>query len=305
MPASAVAGGRARPGPPSPGAGVTVDDLRVPVAAGVHLRVRRHAAGGAGRAFLLVHGLASNALLWDQVADRLAAAGHPSYAVDLRSHGESDAPSEGYDTQTAAEDVAAVADHLGLSEVVVVGQSWGGGVVVHLAVRRPDLAAGLVLVDGGWYDLSASFPSWQECAQALRPPDVDGRPAAELREFLRRQHPDWAPAAIDATMANLRVRPDGTLERRLPVDRHMLIVRSMWDAPSAPLLRQVKAPVLLISAIPADGERVEQRRTTVRSSAAALAQATVKEYEGADHDLHAQHPDELAADLLDFESRLT
>jgi pimeloyl-ACP methyl ester carboxylesterase len=74
-----------------------MDIKAVPVADGVTLRVR-HWPGPASPAFLLVHGLSSNARLWDQVAGRLAAAGHPAYAVDLRSHGESDAPPAEYDT---------------------------------------------------------------------------------------------------------------------------------------------------------------------------------------------------------------
>ncbi len=42
--------------------------------------------------FVLVHGLASNARLWDGVATALVAAGHPVFAVDLRGHGRSSKP---------------------------------------------------------------------------------------------------------------------------------------------------------------------------------------------------------------------
>src|SRR5690349_24023266 len=104
-------------------------DVMVRVAGGVRLHVRRW-PGESGRVpFLLVHGLSSNARLWDGVAARLAAAGHPAYAVDLRSHGLSERPAGGYDTPTAADDVAAVARSLGLPPAVVAGQSWGGNVV--------------------------------------------------------------------------------------------------------------------------------------------------------------------------------
>lgn len=278
-------------------------DLRVPVAPGVHLRVR-HRPGGPARPFLLVHGLASNARLWDGVAGHLGAAGHPCFAVDLRSHGESDAPPDGYDTATAADDLAAVADHLGLTGLLAAGQSWGGNVVVRLAARRPDLVAGAALVDGGWTDLSAQFPSWEQCAATLRPPELDGRKAVYLRDFLRRTHPDWSAAAIDATLANLRQRSDGTLERRLSIDRHMAIVRSMWDDPPRSQFAEVKAPVLLVPAVPRDAEQAQRRRAAVEAAAATLRQATIREYPGADHDVHAQRPGELAADLLEFEKRL-
>ena len=76
--------------------------LRVTVADGVRLHVR-HWPGEPDRTpFLLVHGLSSNARLWDGVATRLAAAGYPAYAVDLRSHGESERPPDGYDDYARA-----------------------------------------------------------------------------------------------------------------------------------------------------------------------------------------------------------
>ncbi|HET6211467.1 MAG TPA: alpha/beta hydrolase [Micromonosporaceae bacterium] len=286
---------------------MAVADLRVPVEPGVELHVRSWSGpdradpgpGGADRrGFLLVHGLSSNARLWDEVAALLAAAGHPAWAVDLRSHGESDAPADGYDCPTAAADLAAVADAFGLTGLIVAGQSWGGNVVVRLAAQRPDLVAGLALIDGGWIDLAGQFGSWEECAAALRPPELDGLRAERLRIVLRTSHPDWSASAIEATVANLRERPDGTLERRLSIDRHMLIVRSMWDYPPQPLFAQVRAPVLLMPAMPAAEAGAARRREVVAQAATVFPQATIREYAGADHDLHAQHPDEVATDLL-------
>jgi pimeloyl-ACP methyl ester carboxylesterase len=45
-----------------------------------------------------------------------------------------------------ADHVAHVADALGVEGAVVVGHSLGGGVALHLALRRPDLVEGLVLL---------------------------------------------------------------------------------------------------------------------------------------------------------------
>src|SRR5262245_46709452 len=199
--------------------------LRVEVAPGIRLSVRHRPAGGIP--FLLIHGLSSNARLWDAVAAHLVDAGHPTYAVDLRSHGESDSPSDGYDTETAAADLIAVCGRLQLGRTIVAGQSWGGNVGVRLAARRADLVRALALVDGGWIDLS-QFGSWDAAAKALRPPDVDGRPVTEIRGALMREHPDWALNAIEATLANLRVSAGGKVSRRLPIERHMSIIRSLW-----------------------------------------------------------------------------
>jgi len=267
-------------------------DELLSVGRGVSLHVRRWP--GTLRPFLMVHGLSSNAHLWDEVADIVSAAGHDVTAIDLRSHGESDAPDEGYDTATAADDVAAVADVLGVSGCIVAGQSWGGDVVVQVAARHPGVVAALALIDGGWSNLSESFPSWAECEAALRPPEIDGTSADAMRDYFRSNHADWSPTAIEATLANMAVAPDGTVSRRLSIPHHMQIVRSMWDDPPQRYYPDVHVPVLLMPAL----ARNSDRRERVTAAADALGDATIREYVGADHDIHAQHPREVAADLL-------
>ena len=269
---------------------------------GTAARASGASAKGQGPAYLLVHGLSSNALLWDEVAERLSAAGRPAYAVDQRSHGESDAPAEGYDTATAAADLATLLRRLDGPPVVAVGQSWGGNVVVRLAAEHPSLVSALALVDGGWIDLSSDFATWEECETALRPPEVDGMRPDGLRRYIAAAHPDWSQRAVAATAANLRVTADGRLERRLAIPHHMLIVRSMWDDPPWRDYPRITVPTLLLPAVPADPQGGERRRAAVSKAAAALVRSRVREYVGADHDLHAQHPDALAADLLTLPS---
>jgi non-heme chloroperoxidase len=232
------------------------------------------------------------------VAVGVVAGGADVFCVDLRSHGGSDVPVDGYDTATAAADLAVLAGSLGLRGAVVAGQSWGGNVVVRLAAQHPEVVGALALVDGGWLDLSGEFDSWPACAAALIPPEIDGMPAEAVRTFLRHGHPDWSADAIEATVANLRIRPDGTVQRRLSIEHHMMIVRSMWDDPPWTDLPRVGAPTLLMPAVPVDPVDAQRRRALVAKAAAALPRATIREYVGADHDLHAQHPAAVAADLL-------
>jgi non-heme chloroperoxidase len=272
--------------------------LSVDVAPGVALNVRCLVGPSASPAFVLVHGLSSNARLWEEVAAVLSAAGHDVYAIDLRSHGESTTTDTGADTPTAAADVAAVMKALNLGPAVVAGQSWGGNVVVRLAARHPELVAAVALVDGGWLDLSAQFDSWQQCEAALRPPSVEGRTPDFIGRFLRTGHPDWSEQAVEATLASVRIRPDGTLERRLSIDAHMAIVRSMWDLPPWSDLARITVPVLLAPAIPADAEGAARKRAELDRAERALARSRRREYLGGDHDLHAQQPAALAADLL-------
>ena len=279
---------------------------------GVRLHVRRWFPSDAvvessARAFLLVHGLSSNARLWDEVAASLARAGHEAIAVDLRSHGKSDAPDYGYDTATAAADVATIAGHLGIAGAVVAGQSWGGNVVLRLAAVHPGVVAALALVDGGWFSPSDTFDSWASAERKMRPPDVDGQPAGMMRARMRAGHPQWTDAAIEATLANLRVEPDGTIRRRLSIKHHMEIARSMYDDPPAADYSRIAVPVLLMPALPDDPDdpdAAEQHRARIKRAASALRDASISEYLGGDHDLHAQQPARVADDLLALADRL-
>src|SRR5262245_45283564 len=62
--------------------------IRVPATGGVELSAIPRLDGDRVPV-LLVHGLASNARLWDGVGEELSARGYPSVAIDLRGHGRS------------------------------------------------------------------------------------------------------------------------------------------------------------------------------------------------------------------------
>ena len=136
--------------------------MRVEVAPGVALEVDRW-DGGDAVPFLLVHGLASNRRTWEGVAARLHELGHSVASVDLRGHGRSDKPDDGYDFATMGADLVAVLDAVGFPRAVLAGQSTGGNIVVDLAAQAPDRVAGVAGIDGGALELSRQWPDWEEC----------------------------------------------------------------------------------------------------------------------------------------------
>ena len=127
---------------------------------------------------LLIHGLSNTAWSWTPVARRLRAVRHV-VAMDLRGHGLSDAPTEGYDRATLAGDVLAAAEGSGLlaedgDRVVLAGHGFGAIVAAWAAAELGRRCAGLVLVDGGWESLEAA--SGMDVDEFLRgldePPEV-------------------------------------------------------------------------------------------------------------------------------------
>ena len=272
---------------------------RVRVAEGVALHVQRRAGGG--EPFLLVHGLASNLQLWDGVAAGLAGRGHEVVAVDLRGHGRSDKPDHGYDFTTVTDDLVQLVASLGVDRPVAVGQSWGANVVLELGWRSPELVRGVACIDGGWIELQRRFRDWEACLRALAPPSTAGRSAVDLEAGLRARHPDWPEAGIAGALACYERRPDGTVRPWLEFRHHVEILRSLWEHQPSTRYPEVKVPVLLV---PAEGDPetdstwAADRRRQVEEAAAALPEVRVRWMKG-DHDLHAQHPEQVAGLLHD------
>lgn len=258
---------------------------------------------GDRRPFLLVHGLASNLRMWDGVAERLAGAGHRVVAVDLRGHGRSDKPDDGFDVADVAADLVALIGVLGLDRPWVVGQSWGGNVVLELAWATPEVVAGVACVDGGWIELASRFPDWAACERQLTPPVTAGMAAALLEQRLRDAHPTWPEAGIQGALACFEVHEDATVAPLLTLERHLRVLRGLWQHRPSSRYPEVQVPVLLLPAGRA-GSDAMGTATAVAVAAAALPTSRTTWIEG-DHDLHAQHPSLVADALLAAERELT
>lgn len=275
--------------------GPRTEHLELPSGVRSHL-VRRGPTGGPVP-WLLVHGLASNARLWDGVAERLAAAGHPVAAVDQRGHGRSSKPDGPYDMATVADDLALVLDGLGWERAAVAGQSWGGNVVVELARRHADRLVVTVAVDGGVIDLRSRFEDWTECVAALAPPRLAGTSVGEIERWMREANPDWPESGIQGSLANFEVRPDGTVAPWLTFERHLAVLRGLWDHRPHLAFPQLTVPLLLIAADTGDDEATASKQAAVDEAVAALDRGRAAWFRPAHHDVHAQRPDEVS-DLL-------
>jgi pimeloyl-ACP methyl ester carboxylesterase len=271
---------------------------RVAIRSNVALNVRHWP--GDGPPFVLLHGLASNARTWDGVAQTLAQAGHDVYAVDQRGHGRSDKPDTGYGFATVTEDLALLLEALSLDAPLVAGQSWGGNVVLAFGAAYPNRARGLCFVDGGFLDLQARPENtWERVSVDLRPPNLVGTPAEGLRQRMRTYHPDWTDAGIEATLNNFEILADGTIRPRLTLDRHMEILRALWEQRPGGLYGKVTAPVVICPATSSSSpEWSERKRVQVAAAAESLARVTVHWFEETDHDIHVQKPGALAGVMV-------
>ncbi len=227
--------------------------------------------GGTGApGVLLIHGLSNTAWSWTPVARRLRAV-RRVVAMDLRGHGLSDAPTEGYDPPAFTADVLAAAEGSGLlaapaDRIVLAGHGFGAIVAAWAAADMGDRCAGLVLVDGGWEALEAA--SGMDVEEFLRgldePPEVMRSMTAFLADRAAFDPATWDGDQERAARATVVETHAGKV---VPSTRpHALeaSVRAMFGYEPVATLAAVRAPVVALAA--ADDEE--------GSRAAALAAAS-------------------------------
>ncbi len=139
---SAAAPGHAHGPPPAPAGGARQAEVRL--ANGVRLRYQEQ-GDRAGRAVVMLHGLSDSSYSFSRVLPLLSRV-HRIVVPDLRGHGDSDRPLEGYRPRDLAEDVLQLMDALRLERATVVGHSMGTFVAQRVALAAPDRVTGLVLI---------------------------------------------------------------------------------------------------------------------------------------------------------------
>jgi pimeloyl-ACP methyl ester carboxylesterase len=96
--------------------------------------------------FVLVHGSWAGGVVWRQLAPRLRKAGHEVYAPTLTGIGErKHLLNREIDLDTHIQDVIGVIDDEDLSNIVLVGHSYGGMVISGVADRVPEKVASLAM----------------------------------------------------------------------------------------------------------------------------------------------------------------
>jgi pimeloyl-ACP methyl ester carboxylesterase len=119
---------------------------------------------------VFVHGWSCDRTYWAPQM-RAFADQHRTVAIDLAGHGESGDERESWTMEAFGGDVAAVVEELGLADVVLVGHSMGGDIIVEAAPGLADRLRGLVWVDT--YSSLSSPRSEAEVDAFVQPFGVD------------------------------------------------------------------------------------------------------------------------------------
>jgi pimeloyl-ACP methyl ester carboxylesterase len=133
------------------------------------------AAGEGAPALVFVHGWSCDRTYWSGQVEHFVERYHV-VAVDLAGHGKSGGGRRAWTMPAFGADVVAVVEKLDLRDLVLIGHSMGGDVIVEVALALPDRVAGLV-----WVDVYATLGR--------------ARTPAEIEEFVQPFRRDFVSAA--------------------------------------------------------------------------------------------------------------
>lgn len=101
---------------------------------------------GNGFPLVFLHAFPLNRSMWTEQENALSSQ-FRVVTIDLRGHGESDAPLWHYTLDQAADDVCGLLDHLSIKQAVFVGLSMGGYILFAFYRKYAERVKGMVLAD--------------------------------------------------------------------------------------------------------------------------------------------------------------
>lgn len=228
---------------------------------------------GSGLPIVFLHAFPLNRMMWAEQESALSSY-HRVITIDLRGHGESDAPLWRYTLDQAADDVHALLDHLSIRQALFVGLSMGGYILFAFYRKYANRVKGMVLADTR--------------AQADQPEGKAGR--FQMAQVAYKQ----GPSAIADIMipkllspATIQKRPEIAHQVRTMIEGNQMSgivgdLMAMAERPdSVPLLKQIACPTQIIvgeldqATPPADAklmaEQIPDARLAIIPNAAHLA----------------------------------
>lgn len=205
--------------------------------------IHYRAAGDGSPTLIFVHGFACAAEDWSGVIDRLAPR-RRCLALDLPGHGASPLAGRAAMADQAAA-VQGVRDAAGSGPVVLIGHSLGVRVIVDVWLARPENVAGLVFVDGRFYDGDPE----QVLARMTALVDAGGFEAFVTAAFAGMFTDRADPAMRDRVVRRAR--------RIDPAHGRALLLESiLWDSTRGrEALSRIRAPLLHLQSSDIDVDR--------------------------------------------------
>jgi pimeloyl-ACP methyl ester carboxylesterase len=253
---------------------------------------------GRGRPVILMSGWPLSSDSWDDQAMAIADAGYRAIAYDRRGFGRSSQPWSGYDYDTLADDLAEMVEQTGAKDATIVGFSMGGGEVARYMSRHGGKSVAQCAL------ISSVVPYMPKTDD--NPHGTDPAVFAQMAQGIREDRAKFFAGFFkDFFGVGVLSHPvsEALLEWARAVSLQASLKATLECAKSFSTtdfrsdLAAFTKPTLIIHGT---GDKTVPIDASARAAAAAIPQATLKEYDGAPHGLFATDKETLTRDLLAF-----
>ncbi|KAA9162562.1 alpha/beta hydrolase [Amycolatopsis acidicola] len=253
---------------------------------------------GSGPAVVFSHGWPLSSDAWDVELKLLADNGFRAIAHDRRGHGRSEQTWAGNDMDTYAADLSALVDGLGLSEVVVVGHSTGGGEAVRYAVRHGAGKVRKVVTAGAVPPVMVQSDK-----------NPDGTPLSAFDGIRDSVLGDRSQYWKDLAVPFYGFNRDGAAVSQGLIDDFWRqgmnaglasaydCVKAFSETDFTEDLKALDVPILIAHG---DDDQIVPIHDSAAKTAELVKYGTLRVYPGASHGIHGEYQQQFDRDLLDF-----
>lgn len=213
---------------------------------------RPSGASAAAEAVVLIHGHSLDLRMWERQVPALLAAGYRAVRYDVRGHGRSMIPPNGYTWENSAADLGDLLDRLNvetpaaeslrLDAAHAVGLSMGGGIALQFALDFPARVLSLTLVDSTLPGFTYSEELARQIEELVAAVRTEGPRAAFERLWLDhplfdgiRRYPDRFAAVRETALSYAAA------------DYHEGAIPPGYRPTAADRLSEIAAPTLVIA----------------------------------------------------------
>jgi pimeloyl-ACP methyl ester carboxylesterase len=233
---------------------------------------------GSGPAIVLLPGQGRGPRDFDNLASYLVSAGYRIIRPEPRGFGESVGPVEGVTLRDNARDVAVAMEKTSAAPAIVAGFAWGNRVARMLAVDRPELVRGVVLIAAG-----GKFPPKPEVLTDLRTLQDKNLPLEKRAEAAR--HVLYGPKST-ISVADMRLDESSDATIKTQSLTQPIPIEMWWEGGKAPML--VLQGLHDVIAPPENGRSLQQDHPE---------RVTLVEFEDLGHAMVRERP-ELVGDAI-------
>lgn len=242
---------------------------------------------------VLIHGVGASLETFSEVGAGLSK-GRPVVIYDLRGHGRSKDPGEGFQIETQARDLEALLKHLQISRFHLLGHSAGAKIAMEVAARNPKAVASIILEDSGPLAMSnSSRAEWMDTAKTADFLRSLAKPYKSIGDLELDLNPLYAKDPAQVKELAAKVFPTGPLASA--------VTKQFWiefkTASSANFLARYQGPTLFLRAFPSTRYLTDR---DVQQIHLQMPQAQIVDIKDGTHSIHRKQPQAWLENVTKF-----